>query len=157
MATVSLDINDATQRLTLKAVLERDGHTIVSTGEVLVTDAYERALNECASCPTLVLATANQIRDAIEIMRQGVFGYIFVPFQPGEASLMVERAARTPAGGGGAGPSPATELVSLEQVESRHIQDVLRACRNNQAKAARVLGIGRNTLWRKLKRIKGSE
>jgi two-component system response regulator HydG len=33
-----------------------------------------------------------------------------------------------------------------------HIQRVLRVCKHNQAKAARILGIGRNTLWRKLKR-----
>ncbi|MBI5091051.1 MAG: helix-turn-helix domain-containing protein [Candidatus Hydrogenedentes bacterium] len=38
----------------------------------------------------------------------------------------------------------------------RHIRSVLRQCKNNQGKAAQVLGIGRNTLWRKLKRAKSS-
>ena len=36
-------------------------------------------------------------------------------------------------------------------VERRHILSVVDACRGNHAEAARVLGIARNTLWRKLK------
>jgi DNA-binding NtrC family response regulator len=41
-------------------------------------------------------------------------------------------------------------LEPLAAVERRHILSVLRACGGNQAEAARVLGIARNTLWRKL-------
>ena len=33
----------------------------------------------------------------------------------------------------------------------KHIETVLRACKGNQVKAARILDIGRNTLWRKMK------
>ena len=82
-------------------------------------------------------------------MRQGVFGYLFVPFQPGEAPLMVERALEEyrPK------PEPSKDLVTLEEAEARHILAVLRHCKNNRAKAARMLGIGRNTLWRKLKKL----
>ena len=43
-------------------------------------------------------------------------------------------------------------LRSLAEVEREHIQRVLIACDNNQVDAARVLGIGRSTLWRKLSR-----
>jgi DNA-binding protein Fis len=43
--------------------------------------------------------------------------------------------------------------LTLEEVEEVHILDTMRRCRDNQARAARELGIGRNTLWRKLKRI----
>ena len=39
----------------------------------------------------------------------------------------------------------------LDEVERAHIETVLRQCKHNQAEAARLLGIGRNTLWRKLK------
>jgi DNA-binding NtrC family response regulator len=42
-------------------------------------------------------------------------------------------------------------LRSLADVEQEHILAVLRACQGIQADAARVLGIGRNTLWRKLR------
>lgn len=40
---------------------------------------------------------------------------------------------------------------SLEEAERRHIQAALQACGGNQAEAAKRLGIGRNTLWRKIK------
>jgi two-component system response regulator HydG len=45
-------------------------------------------------------------------------------------------------------------VPTLAQSETERILTAMRACRNNQTKAAKVLGIGRNTLWRKLKRIR---
>ncbi|MEM9587195.1 MAG: sigma-54 dependent transcriptional regulator [Planctomycetota bacterium] len=49
---------------------------------------------------------------------------------------------------GGDDPS---ELVSLEEVETRYIQHVLKATDNNRTQAARILGLDRKTLYRKLK------
>ena len=46
--------------------------------------------------------------------------------------------------------SPVVALEPLVVVERRHIMGVLSASRGNQAEAARILGIARNTLWRKL-------
>lgn len=43
------------------------------------------------------------------------------------------------------------ELRSLKEMERDHILNVLHACDGSQAEAADVLGIGRSTLWRKLK------
>ena len=51
--------------------------------------------------------------------------------------------APAPAGGGA--------LRRLADVEQEHILGVLRACQGVQADAAKILGIGRNTLWRKLR------
>ncbi len=52
-------------------------------------------------------------------------------------------------------PSPARNgrktLRSLAEVEREHILGVLAACGGSHVEAARVLGIGRNTLWRKLR------
>jgi two-component system response regulator HydG len=45
----------------------------------------------------------------------------------------------------------AATLRTLAQVEQDHVLAVLQACHGVQADAARVLGIGRNTLWRKLR------
>jgi two-component system response regulator HydG len=42
-------------------------------------------------------------------------------------------------------------LLTLDEAERRHILRVLEACGGQQLDAARVLGIGRTTLWRKLK------
>src|SRR5690606_31711654 len=53
-------------------------------------------------------------------------------------------APRTRAGAG-------TALRPLADVEREHILGVLDACGGSQADAARILGIARNTLWRKLR------
>jgi two-component system response regulator HydG len=50
-------------------------------------------------------------------------------------------------------PTPlAGPLRTLAEVEEEHVVAVLRACHGVQADAARILGIGRNTLWRKLRK-----
>jgi two-component system response regulator HydG len=51
----------------------------------------------------------------------------------------------------GEGSSAGPELITLEEAERRHVVRVLEACGGQQVDAARVLGIGRTTLWRKLK------
>jgi two-component system response regulator HydG len=47
--------------------------------------------------------------------------------------------------------SPRADLRPLAEIEREHILRVLEACGGSQVEAARVLGIGRNTLWRKLR------
>ena len=42
-------------------------------------------------------------------------------------------------------------LRTLAEVEREHILSVLDACQGSQSEAARVLGVARNTLWRKLR------
>jgi DNA-binding NtrC family response regulator len=48
-----------------------------------------------------------------------------------------------------AGDDP-SELLPLEEVERRYIARVITACGGNKSKAARILGIGRKTLYRHL-------
>jgi DNA-binding NtrC family response regulator len=43
-----------------------------------------------------------------------------------------------------------SELVSLEEMERRYIQQVLDATNGSRAMAAKILGVDRSTLWRKL-------
>jgi len=168
MAIVWLHIEDTTDRLTLKAILESEGHQAGGTeSEVAIADAPERAEALASRMPTLLLSTAAELPRAVEAMRRGVFGYILRPFQPGEAGLMVARALETAhrAGQGAAAntepvletPAAGQELVSLAAVEREHIERVLRACRNNHTRAANILGIGRNTLWRKLKKYEAED
>src|SRR5207248_647021 len=47
-------------------------------------------------------------------------------------------------------PQPAAPLKTLEEKEHEYIQEVLRACGGNQTEAAKVLGISRTSLWRRL-------
>jgi DNA-binding NtrC family response regulator len=49
------------------------------------------------------------------------------------------------------GASRAPALRPLADVEREHILHVLDACDGSQSEAARVLGVARNTLWRKLR------
>jgi DNA-binding NtrC family response regulator len=48
-------------------------------------------------------------------------------------------------------------MRSLAAVEQEHIMTVLQRCGGSQAEAARILGIGRNTLWRKLRAMGGPD
>ena len=48
--------------------------------------------------------------------------------------------------------SELTELLTLEEVERRHVLRVLEACDGNRTDAAKILGLDRKTLYRKLLR-----
>jgi len=151
---VLLDIADQTTKLTLHAMLEKDGHLVVSANpDVIIAGEARGAVVHAQSKPTLLLSSMADIPEAVRAMRRGVYGYVFLPLQPGEAGLMVERAVASagipvrnePAQGG-----------TINDAESRLILATLRQCKYNRTKAARALGIGRNTLWRKLKKIKAA-
>jgi DNA-binding NtrC family response regulator len=87
-------------------------------------------------------------------MKEGVFGYIFVPFQPEEASMMIERAL----GLWKVDKNPSKNTSpSLIELESEVILKTFAECHFNRSKTAQQLGIARNTLWRKLKRIKSQQ
>jgi len=135
-------------RVTLETILRSSGHEIADAdADVVIADRAEDAIEAARNAPALVIAAAGDIPEAVRAMRQGVYGYIFLPLQPGETDIMVQRAIS----GGAAKEEP--ELLPLSEVEQRHIEMVLRHCRHNRSEAARILGIGRNTLWRKLRNL----
>jgi DNA-binding NtrC family response regulator len=169
MARVRLDIHDPLNRTTLKAMLEAAGHAIVEEGaEVALTDDLANAIAMAAITPTIVAVRADDIPRAVATMRKGVYGYISIPLQPGEADLMIRHAEasgfRLQASGHIAlrawycAPPKDDDapIPTLDQLEAEHIRAVLRRCKGNHTEAARLLGVGRNTLWRKLKRINAS-
>ena len=53
-------------------------------------------------------------------------------------------------------PAPAEdeEILSLDEMERRHILHALSICKNNKTEVCKKLGISRATLWRKLKELK---
>jgi two-component system response regulator HydG len=51
---------------------------------------------------------------------------------------------------GGEGPD---ELITLEEMERRYVRRVLDACGGNKTQAAKVLGVDRRSLYRRLERI----
>ncbi|MDZ4859392.1 MAG: helix-turn-helix domain-containing protein [Candidatus Hydrogenedentes bacterium] len=151
MVRVELRVADPANRMTLQMMLQASGHEIVSKGpEVIVFEDIAASAAAAGDAPVLVLAGATQIRQAVSAMQKGVYGYIYLPLQPGEADIMVRRAS------GGTISPDVTDTRGLEAIETEHILAVLRQCKGNRSKAARKLGVGRNTLWRKLKKA-GSE
>lgn len=151
MIHIALEISDPINRLTLQSMLERAGHKIgPERPDVIIADNFEGAVTAASTTPTLLLAGFNQIPQAVDAMRRGVWGYILLPLQPGEAELMVRRAFDA------GSPKAAFQPRTLEEVEIDHILAMIRHCKGNRAKAARLLGIGRNTLWRKLASVEQS-
>jgi two-component system nitrogen regulation response regulator GlnG len=52
-------------------------------------------------------------------------------------------------------PAPAEEeILSLDEMERRHILHALSICKGNKTEVCKKLGISRATLWRKLKELK---
>jgi len=137
-------------------MLEAAGHSVVEAdGEVFFADSVDVALAHRNQGPVILLASAAAVPEAVRAMRSGIWGYVFVPLQPGEAPMAVERALATPVNN--ADEAAPESMKPLEAVEMEYIQTVLRKCKHNQARAARILGIGRNTLWRKLKKEREEE
>lgn len=157
MARVRLDIADPANRVTLRAIIQADGHEPINDApDVVFTDRVSGDATYDRAIPCIVLTNASEVSRAVGAMRRGAFGYMLVPFQPGEAGIIVQRALEWRDAAQGAVQEPSTP-ARIEEAEAQLIVATLRRCKNNQTEAARILGIGRNTLWRKLKRIRQSE
>jgi len=150
MTSVTMHIKDPSIRLVAQALLDAAGCTVVAEGgDVRLFDSVAAARSAGYARPTLVLCAYDELAAAVAAMREGLYGYVLLPFVPGELALMVHRAANNALGA--AAPTPKNE--KLCDVEREHINFVMREAKHNQAEAARRLGIGRNTLWRKLKQM----
>ena len=148
MARILLDIADGTTRFTIKVLIEAENHTVVSRNpEVIITDSVTRAVDYALHHNTILLVTHSDAPKAVKAMQQGVFGYALFPLIPGEIEIMVRRAVEHKL-------IREKDMSTLIDNEMRYILDVLKMCHNNKTMAARVLGIGRNTLWRKLQKYK---
>jgi len=153
MARIRLEVEDLSLRLTLKVMLEAEGHALAGQeNDLSIVDNPKSAIKSAAESPTILLTTAANLPNAVKAMKQGVYGYIMLPLIPGEAGLMVQRALST-----ASSPESATAKATLlKDVERAHIQAIMRQCKHNQAEACRLLGIARNTIWRKLQQYEGA-
>jgi DNA-binding NtrC family response regulator len=147
MTRISMHIHDLANRMVARAMLEAAGCVFVEeNAEVCLFDDADEALAHDGSANALILCTMDGVEKAVQTMQEGVYGYVLLPFVPGELELMVARAA-----GFTETVNNESRLETLAEVEQEHIKRILRECKHNQAEAARRLNIGRNTLWRKLK------
>jgi len=94
----------------------------------------------------IVLTGYGSIATAKEAIRVGAHDYLTKPADADQILAAFESAVAAP---GERAPTPDT-APSLAQVEWEHIQRILTDCDGNVSKAARVLGIHRRSLQRKL-------
>lgn len=93
----------------------------------------------------VVLTGYGSIATALQALRLGAVGYLTKPADAGEIL-----AAFDPPPPGEETAEDDIEAPSLARVEWEHIQRVLADCQGNISKAARVLGLHRRSLQRKL-------
>lgn len=163
--------DDAEFRVRLSRALEARGCRVVSAGDGATAHQQWAADTFDAAIVDLRLDTASGLRlipelqqvrpaarivvltgfsslgTAVEAGRLGVAEYLTKPVD-------VDRVFEAVAGGSRAAATAsatnAPEVPSLDRVEWEHIQRVLAACDGNISQTARLLGIDRRSLQRKL-------
>ena len=106
-----------------------------------------RGLKEAdASTVVVVLTGYGSIATALEAVRLGAAHYLA---KPADADQILAAFARAEPGESSAAVEPSS-VPSLARVEWEHINRVLADCGGNVSKAARLLGLHRRSLQRKL-------
>ena len=114
-------------------------HAIVlSEGGVIRLEDLPESVQEEAREKTL--AIAHQKSEAKEVAA--------IPLQPSNTAPKQE-AGRNKV----ESDEDESEILSLEEMERRHILHALSVCKNNKTEVCKRLGISRATLWRKLKEL----
>jgi two-component system response regulator RegA len=90
----------------------------------------------------IVLTGYGSIATALEAVRRGAFDYLTKPVDADDVLRAFEPSGEDEEAG--------ASVPSLQRVEWEHIQRVLSDCDGNVSKAARLLGLHRRTLQRKL-------
>lgn len=96
----------------------------------------------------VILTGYGSIATAIDAVKLGALSYLAKPADADEIIAAFERGDQPPLNP----PDPHYETPSLARVEWEHINRVLSDCGGNISKAARILGIHRRSLQRKLQK-----
>lgn len=109
-------------------------------------ETLREIMNLRAGMPVMILTGYGSIPTAMEAVRLGARDYLIKPTDVDQIIAILQR-------DDDAGCDEATfESPSLERVEWEHIQRVLSDCGGNISEAARVLGLHRRSLQRKLQK-----
>jgi two-component system response regulator RegA len=96
------------------------------------------------SCKVLVLTGFGSITTALDAIKRGAVNYLTKP-----ASVAQILAAFSPEYSQTV--SPQAQMPSLAEVEAEYVQRVLDECGGNVSQSAKILGVHRRSLQRKLK------
>jgi len=99
----------------------------------------------------VVLTGYGSIATALEATRRGAVDYLTKPADADQILAAFEKIGRKTESG--AAGEELTSAPSLERVEWEHIQRVLMDCGGNVSQAARILGMHRRSLQRRLGRV----
>ena len=103
-------------------------------------DVLSELHQELPALASVVLTGYGSIATALEAVRRGALDYLTKPVDADDLLRAFEAG----------GEEVAATVPSLQRVEWEHIQRVLADCDGNVSKAARLLGVHRRTLQRKL-------
>jgi len=119
-----------------------------------------------ADLPVLALMRGAWSANGSRAVASGAYDYLTEPVDAGKLvtqvrncidhyklALRVRELERQLVAGGGT-PAPPQEFESLEELEKRAILDTMHRTGGNVSEAVRRLGIGRTTLYRKLRKYK---
>lgn len=140
--------------------------------DVIVTDMRMPTLDGIALCeriarnhnvPVIVMTAFGETQAAVDALRADAVDFIVKPFSTATVAEAVRRAValgrerrpvkRLPGIVSEVRNTINEEEASLDHLQREHIDKVLRAVGGNKAEAARVLGIDRATLYRRMKRF----
>jgi two-component system response regulator RegA len=103
-------------------------------------DVLAELKRELPALICILLTGYGSIATALEAVRRGAFDYLTKPVDADDVLRAFEAG----------GEEVAATVPSLHRVEWEHIQRVLADCQGNVSQAARLLGVHRRTLQRKL-------
>jgi len=137
-------------RLRVPSLRERPGDVIPLARRFLAEDGKpgvvftgraERALLR-HPWPGNVRELANAVKHGVALAGEGPIDVAHLPEELTAEGTTVEVRSR----------KPVAQLRPLAEVERDYVMHAVEACGGSHVEAARALGIGRNTLWRKLRR-----
>jgi DNA-binding NtrC family response regulator len=121
-------------------------------------DVCRRALAHQPTLPIIVVTGPANLEAAVSAMRAGAYHFLTKPV---DAQLLAHQVHRAVEHGRLAREvlelrsrllTEQEELISLDEVEARYIRKVLHAVDGNKSRAARILGLDRRSLYRRLEK-----
>jgi DNA-binding NtrC family response regulator len=112
----------------------------------------EKALRQDPRTSVILMSALHSVDSAIEAIKHGAYDYLCKPLDFARAAKTLdELAERLQESRLSESADQDWRPLPLSEMRRIHIQRVLKTCNGNRVRAARVLGIGRTSLYRFLK------
>jgi len=148
-------VASANPREALEKVLASHARVVLADCRLPGTDGIDflrRALQRYPGLHVLLMSSAHSVDAAIDVIKHGAYDFLCKPLDYqrliktlDELAAQLERPQPSAAVGENWRPMPLSEMRRI------HIRRVLETCNGNRVRAARMLGIGRTSLYRFLK------